>query len=924
MVAVFVIIGFFVSEGAVWIRADGLARRIPTMESADVAGARSQYGNIRKWAVLGLGLEWRVNGPLRDRMLALAEQPIADYRSDSQVVREVRWRQAAVCIALAADLSPGNARVESKRKVIEGHLQRIRATTPAEFQAAIRTFQAAAALDPASVDPYLGLARIHAYNVRDVDALTADIKNAEARGYRSGPRERGAAGRGDQNACGCGPTNRRTSAHPLGRPCGLCNNEHESHAGNVPPKKRRMPGTRIEALLLLAVTPPRDCRRGADRSPPTRRGGIECAGEPERDGSCGAGRGAGRVSVRGRADVCGHANRAVDSGPRRHRPRLGVVRGCIRSPRPQRRHRPLLTGADLTRLRPALSVRSAGQFRWKVLLALSLTLGPMWLIHLMRRRWTGIGDPILIPGVTFLLGIGLMAMFTLRDPIRDGDIAISFATGVCLGAISLMAIASVDVVRIAQTLSPIGPALLAFALAGGLLVFGHGPAGSGAKVNLFGVQPGELVRVLAVAALALYLGRRWELIRGLSKPIDLAVAPRPFYLPRPADVRPLLVVVGTLLVSFFLLRDLGPALVLGLITLALYGIARGRVVAAVLALVGLVGCFAGAYALGAPATIVKRVAIWMDPWQNALPGGDQIAHALWAMATGSAFGLGPGAGEGRLVPAGHTDLVITVLGEELGYIGLVVIVAVYVLLVTRMIRMSAKAPSDITLFLAVGCTLCLAVPAIVVTMGVLGLMPLSGIATPFLSYGKTSMVCNLALVGVLLSIRRRQSDADRDPLPRSMRGLKVALAVVACAILARAFFVQVIAADEIAVRASLVQQADGTVRYQYNPRLLQIARRIPRGTIFDRNGLALATEDAASADQAQARLKALGLTDASLGCAPLSDRCYPLGTLAFHVVGDALNRTNWSAPKQFVRRARFEHHPSGVQRRSPSVGRHAS
>jgi hypothetical protein len=75
--------------------------------------------------------------------------------------------------------------------VIEGHLQRIRATTPAEFQAAIRTFQAAAESDPGSVDPYLGLARIHAYNARDVDALTADIKNAEARGYQSGPRERG-------------------------------------------------------------------------------------------------------------------------------------------------------------------------------------------------------------------------------------------------------------------------------------------------------------------------------------------------------------------------------------------------------------------------------------------------------------------------------------------------------------------------------------------------------------------------------------------------------------------------------------------------------------------------------------------------------------------------------------------------------------
>jgi len=116
VVAVFAITGFFASEGAVWIRAGGLARRIPAMDSADVADVRSQYRNIRKWSVLGLGLHSRVDGPLRDRMLALAERPIADYRSDSALVREVRWRQAAVCIALAADLSPGNPRIESRRR----------------------------------------------------------------------------------------------------------------------------------------------------------------------------------------------------------------------------------------------------------------------------------------------------------------------------------------------------------------------------------------------------------------------------------------------------------------------------------------------------------------------------------------------------------------------------------------------------------------------------------------------------------------------------------------------------------------------------------------------------------------------------------------------------------------------------------------
>jgi len=190
VVAVFLVIGFLASEGTAWVRAARLARRIPTMESADVAGARSQYASIRRWAVLGLALDWQVNAPLRDHMLAVAERPIADYRADAAPVREVRWRQAAVCIALAADLSPGDPRIESTRKVIDGHLQRIRATTPAEFQAAIGTFRTAARLDAASVDPHLGLADIHAYHIKDVDALLADIKNAEARGYKSGRRER--------------------------------------------------------------------------------------------------------------------------------------------------------------------------------------------------------------------------------------------------------------------------------------------------------------------------------------------------------------------------------------------------------------------------------------------------------------------------------------------------------------------------------------------------------------------------------------------------------------------------------------------------------------------------------------------------------------------------------------------------------------
>jgi hypothetical protein len=145
-----------------------------------------------------------------------------------------------------------------------------------------------------------------------------------------------------------------------------------------------------------------------------------------------------------------------------------------------------------------------------------------------------------------------------------------------------------------------------------------------------------------------------------------------------------------------------------------------------------------------------------------------------------------------------------------------------------MIRMSTRAPSDISLFLAVGCTLCLAVPAIVVTAGVLGLDAVIGHRDAVSQLWKD-------VDGLQSGAHRRPavdlpaSTAIAIPCRGRCAGLKVALGAVAFAILARAFYIQVIKADDIAVRASLVQQADGTVRYQYNYRLLQIARRIPRG-----------------------------------------------------------------------------------------------
>ena len=141
-------------------------------------------------------------------------------------------------------------------------------------------------------------------------------------------------------------------------------------------------------------------------------------------------------------------------------------------------------------------------------------------------------------------------------------------------------------------------------------------------------------------------------------------------MPRLDYLLPVVIGMALVLLFFFLQKDLGPALVLACVFLALYGVARGRTTMVALGLLVLVGGFAVGYLVGYPATVVQRVQMWWSPWDNAVRGGDQIAHALWALATGARFGTGLGLGDPRAVPAGHTDLILSAVGEELGLAGL--------------------------------------------------------------------------------------------------------------------------------------------------------------------------------------------------------------------------------------------------------------
>ena len=554
----------------------------------------------------------------------------------------------------------------------------------------------------------------------------------------------------------------------------------------------------------------------------------------------------------------------------------------------------LLTRADIAALKPQLVVRTRAEFRAAVTRAVTWFFAAFWLAHLVRR-WRGAGDdPVLLPLLLTISGVGLMTMIALRDPLRDSLTAATFASGVSVGLVLLLAASEIDYESSRLRRSVLVPLAAAVLLAAALLVFGTGPGTSGVKVNLLGGQPVEAIRLLIVLAMAAALSRRLEFLRELSEP---ATASRPWLhlvrVPRWRDVRPVVFSMALVLAFFFLQKDLGPALVLSGVVIALYAIARGRLAFVFVGFGMLLAGFAVAYAIGFPATVGQRVRIWVNPWNNGVPGGNQIAHGLWAMATGAFWGSGSGLGSPRSIPEGHTDFVLAAIGEELGFVGVIAMAGLYVLLAWRCLRVALRAPGDYSALLATGVTLALVVQAFVIAAGLLGLLPLTGVVTPFLSYGRSSMMANCVAVGIVMAIARRQGPV-RLHLREPIRVLAGVLALMSIAVVSRAAWVQVVRADEVATAASLVEQADGGYRFEYNPRLVEVARAIERGSIYDRHGLVLATSRPGEMAGVDASYRAAGVVR-QRGCSTTDARCYPLGGTTFSVLGDWATQRNWAA-----------------------------
>lgn len=381
--------------------------------------------------------------------------------------------------------------------------------------------------------------------------------------------------------------------------------------------------------------------------------------------------------------------------------------------------------------------------------------------HIAVRVLAPYADPMILPLVVFLNGVGITMIHRIdlarqaADPSR-GALANSQVTWTVVGIVGfIVVLALIRDHRILQkytyTFGFIAIALLLLPL---MPVIGQEIRGARLWIHVgpFSFQPGEAAKIALAIFFAGYL---------VVKRDALALAGRRFAgidFPRGRDLGPIMVAwllsVGILIFQ----RDLGSSLLFfGLFVVVLY-VATER---PGWVLVGgglfLLGAWFGYLAFD---HVQRRFSAWLDPWANP-DQNYQVISALYGMAHGGIIGRGWGEGRPELTPFGFSDFILTSLGEELGLTGLMAILMVYLLIVERGVRIALTCRDAFGKLLAIGLTASLAFQIFVVAGGVTRLIPLTGLTTPFLAHGGSSIVMNWIIMALLLVI----SHQTRRPAP---------------------------------------------------------------------------------------------------------------------------------------------------------------
>ncbi len=387
--------------------------------------------------------------------------------------------------------------------------------------------------------------------------------------------------------------------------------------------------------------------------------------------------------------------------------------------------------------------------------------------HLAVRYLAPYADPFLLPAAALLnlLGLAMIRRLDLADQLRADRAEIGTPSPDVIPQVTWTALALILFVVIlfvvhdhrrlqkyTYTCMVLGVLLLLSPLLPGLGTTVNG-ANLWIRLGPLSFQPSELAKILLTIFFAGYLVVTRD---------SLALVRRKFLglgIPRGRDLGPILVAWGISMAVLIFQRDLGTALMFfGLFVVLLY-VATGRrswlVIGGGLFVIGAV---LGYFAFG---HVRLRVQIWLDTWSYANDQGYQIAQSLFGLANGGLLGSGLGAGYPQFVPYAKTDFITAALGEELGVTGFMAILAIYGIIIERSLRTAVAVRDPFGKLLAVGFATVIGLQLFVVIGGVTRLIPLTGLTTPFLSYGGSALVANWIMIALLMRI----SDRARRPLP---------------------------------------------------------------------------------------------------------------------------------------------------------------
>ncbi|KRC61572.1 cell division protein FtsW [Agromyces sp. Root81] len=384
-------------------------------------------------------------------------------------------------------------------------------------------------------------------------------------------------------------------------------------------------------------------------------------------------------------------------------------------------------------------------------------------LHIAMRFVARDADPFLLPIATVLNGLGIAMIYRIDIAYGDAGWESAAVRQIAWSAIAIIcAIATILVIRNHRVLFRYTylAGLVAIVLLILPLVPGIGQERGGAQVwigigDIATFQPGEIAKIALAVFFAGYLVRNRD---------SLSMVGTKFLgmqFPRARDLGPLLIVWALSMAVIVFQRDLGTALLyFGLFLVMLY-VATSRLSWVVLGLSLFIG---GAIIASQTLDYVgNRFANWLDPFSadrfDAEIGGSyQLVQGLFGLANGGLIGTGWGQGRPDLTPVPQSDYIIASLGEELGLAGVFAILALYLLFVARGFRIGFAGQDDFGKLLGVGLAFVVALQVFIVVGGVTRVIPLTGLTTPFLAAGGSSLVANWIIVALLL----RLSDTVRN------------------------------------------------------------------------------------------------------------------------------------------------------------------